>query len=127
MTPSKSTVEVLREARQLIEDPERWTRNDWAVNDVGDRLKPRDPNACAWCLGGAVARVVDDNGFEEAEVPFTDIGVGAWAALEDAAGEDPINFNDGSANTHADILRAFDSAIAAEEAKAQGDTQEVEG
>lgn len=89
-----NTVDVLIAARKLIEKPENWCRETYET-DSG-----------AYCAVGAISR---------AAVPDGDYGH-ALNVLEDVVGHGNIEvWND--AHTHAEVLAAFDAAIAAERAK----------
>jgi hypothetical protein len=47
--------ELILAARQLLSDPERWTRSTPARRADGSEAKPTAPDACKWCIVGAVA------------------------------------------------------------------------
>lgn len=103
------TVEVLRAARELISDPERWTRHAVARDaDGGLLLNGNDPRACQWSAEGAVGHVtgcsIDQPG-----------ALSAINALSRAAKPlRPSRAND--IGTHAEVLAMFDKAIALAEA-----------
>lgn len=46
---------VLREARALLADPDRWTQHVFARDAHGEPTDPEGRHACCWCLRGAVA------------------------------------------------------------------------
>lgn len=46
---------LLLAARELLHDPERWTKYAPARNERNEHVKPTDPQACRWCLMGAIA------------------------------------------------------------------------
>jgi hypothetical protein len=94
-----TTVDVLRDARALIDTPEKWCKG---IMRSGGRR----------CAVGAVS---DATGGEmhmrESEANA------AFGALARAAGGRRIYLlNDDPKTTHADVIAAFDRAIAAEEA-----------
>lgn len=99
MTPTRSVVERLREARARIEDPANWCQGAFARDRSGDPVGSKSPVACQWCAEGALT--VAGGGFD-AEVYLL-------RAL-------PLRVNDvGGYNdhrTHATVLRLFDRAIA---------------
>ena len=110
---------ALRAARELIADPERWTRSAPArrCRQGRGRGKGRhkgewlpthstDPRAERWCAAGALCKV---SGVRSGAPGF---------ALLDAAAVRLFGVGIGRANDdprigHADILRCFDEAIAA--------------
>jgi len=50
-------VSALRDAYELIKDPERWTRGCFARTEAGTAVVPWDRTAAAWCAHGALLRV----------------------------------------------------------------------
>lgn len=103
-TGSADTVAVLIAARAKIENPENWGK--------GRRNHGRRMETC--CAAEAIEEV------PEAE----DLAVrkGAFAAFRAAAGFTDrwgsfVDWNDAPERTHAEVLSAFDRAIAAEQAK----------
>lgn len=120
---SKSTLDVLKGARDLLSDPDRWTASgQYAVGADGyTPADPREGNARAFCALGACSRVgwfdlltfADEEGGLAREIR---------AALREVAGENVIDFND--THSHAEVLALFDKAIAAEEAKRGYDKHE---
>lgn len=94
----KSVLEVLVEARRLIERPECWTQGGYGRRADGTSVGERDPWACAFCMGGAVERA----------------GGGLiYGACAKAMGlEYFAAFNDAPGRTHAEVLAKFDEGIA---------------
>lgn len=86
--------EILITARALINTPERW-------------VKGRKPGC--WCAGDAIIAVAPG------EPRSTN---SALATLKHIIGSHEIGFwNDAPERTHAEVMAAFDRAIAAEQAK----------
>jgi hypothetical protein len=50
---------VLIEIKNLIQDPAHWTQGTHARNKIGNPVKPADPDACQWCLDGALGKVTN--------------------------------------------------------------------
>lgn len=98
MTP----LEQLKAARELISVPERWTTGFLARNDKGNPRVPKREDATCFCAYGALMRV---SGTLDAD---------AMGALDKLSGGDMSTFND--THTHAEVLAAFDKAIASLEA-----------
>ena len=102
---SRETAEILRRAKARIALPSQWVQGCLAVDAAGEPIQPGDPSACAWCALGSIVA----DGFDES--------LGARKAFGDAVGQRYFSrFNDSETTTHADILAAFDRAIAAESA-----------
>jgi hypothetical protein len=103
-----NTLDVLRAAREYISDPARWTQGIIGRSD-GSR--------CAvGALKDAAGHGPKSVGWHSPPSGCGAAVTGAYAALERVAGEPPPLFND--SHTHAEVLAAFDRAIAVEEAKA---------
>lgn len=102
--------EVLRKARALIDKPESWTQGAYARTADGKDLPPKDEQACAWCILGAVHQVADGGGVSVDAIETL------VKALPTATAHLP-NFND--THTHAEVLSLFDRAIAAAEARGE--------
>jgi hypothetical protein len=84
----KSTADILREARALIDTPEKWY--------------PANPEG--WCIASALVEVDPDTCIPDAQYMLADT-----LGLSDATRE-LYAFNDG--HTHAEVLTAVDRAIA---------------
>lgn len=99
MTPS----EILKAARQKITPPEAWTKRAAARDHLGATVFADDKTAVCWCSIGAVwatAYLCDE----------------AASYLDEVAGGAITLFNDAPERTHAEVLAAFDRAIALAEA-----------
>lgn len=90
--------EILLKARKLIELPENWTRNRSARNKDGIGVEHDHPDACKFCMLGAIWSVAGYNSDAE-EILRKQTPVGSIST-----------FNDDSA--HEMVLKAFDDAIA---------------
>lgn len=109
-----NTLEVLRGMRELLSDPERWTKKVSARDTIGNEVGPLDTRATSFCLYGAAVRIVgeDDDRFTAAanSMRATDPGVTLGA---------PSVWQDQEGVTHLMVMAFLDRAIAAEEAKVQ--------
>lgn len=115
------TSEVLRRAKAVIADPEKWTQGAFARGsaDAGKSFK----DACSLCAVGAVYAITDDLGVGGKKI-FQRVLCCLGSALA-MSGEPPhdfaevIKFND--THTHAEVMALFDRAIeAAEKEEAHG-------
>jgi hypothetical protein len=104
---SGETVRILREARALVE--KGWTQGARARMANGIAIDPGDPNAACWCPFGAI---------EKAEVTsaFCVATGEPMKLLKSAVGDWPPKWNDRHGRTQAEVLAAFDRAIALAEA-----------
>ena len=106
MLVDPSAIDTLITARRLIERPECWTIGAYNKDADGmDFVNPAD--AVAWCAEGAVW---------EACRPICGgeiVGGDALALLTEAIHNEHVPiWNDAATTTHADVLAAFDRAIA---------------
>lgn len=53
----KEALKVLREARALISDPDRWTQGTRALDKGGKAVEAQDKAAVCWCAEGAMMKV----------------------------------------------------------------------
>lgn len=44
---------------ELLATPDTWTQNAYAENACGIAVDARGPNACRWCIEGALAKCFD--------------------------------------------------------------------
>lgn len=97
--------ETLAKARELLEDPSRWTRHYYARNKYGDPSSDIQRGTC-WCAIGALLKVRGVNSLIEVYGLQKDVNY-----LDQAARCRVSVFNDDPDTTHTDILRLFDKAI----------------
>ncbi len=98
-----STLETLKAARALIEDPERWTQGAFARDAEGHSTPPCSPDAVCWCATGALRQVCPEGLSQE-----------VFLALEPTGSPESVNDDEGYAAT----IAMFDRAIATAEAGA---------
>lgn len=91
--------DVLVKARNLISDEKDWRKVGW-----GREHSPR-------CSHGAI--VYAAGGYQRGHQFDYDAAKAATHTLERVVGECVITFNDAKERTHAEVLAAFDKAIAA--------------
>lgn len=105
MTPS----EILRKAKALIDTPEKWIQEAYAVNDKGWEVELSNPSACKFCSLGAIHRINDDN---------DDAHDATFDYLKNAMGTYVDGYND--THTHAEVMAKWDEAISLAEADERG-------
>lgn len=109
---AKDALTVLREARELISDPKRWTTGFFAKDADGRDVWWDYSGAVCWCAIGALNKVAG------APEPHTAARKALRIGSERAFGEtDPTLVNDGLG--HVAVLRMFDAAIAFAEKEAE--------
>jgi len=107
---AKARLACLKAARELIATPETWGQHWTAQTDIGAVTSPCAPDACRFCMYGAIARaaypVAKQYGLTKARV--TNV---ALDAIEATVGGKVWDFNDAEGRTHAEVLAVFDGAI----------------
>lgn len=98
-----TTREALIAARELIEDPERWTQEESARDADGKGVPIGSPEACQWCAMGALSKIAPDGLMLSRTRVALLRGTGTYSVSM---------FNDAPGRTHAEVLAAFDKAIA---------------
>lgn len=100
-----NTKEILIAARQLVEKPERWTQGVFARDLNGRPVDLLGPHAKCFCISGAVGRVVKRDHAKWDQI--------LELLAKTARRRNIVRFNDANKRTHAEVLAAFDRAIAA--------------
>ena len=91
-----TTADKLREARDLISDPERWCQECYARDKNGAPVLYESLAAVRWCALGACEKV------------GADVRI-LWRAAERMKGFDPADINDST--NHPTVMKMFDLAI----------------
>lgn len=102
----KTDLEIMKDARDLIADPSRWTKHAFARDAQRLPCNVRDEEAAMFCSIGALLRAADmDNDL-----------VGRIAHLARLMSPFGLaHFND--RHTHQQVIQLFDQAIVREEAE----------
>ena len=103
-------IEILTQARELLAQPGKWTRQAFARDAAGEEMHGHEPSAVQFCAIGAIERVTGQRHRTCAEPPVT--------ALRETIRGMVVGFND-SQSTVEPVLDVFDRTIARLEA-AQG-------
>ena len=127
-------VEYLKQVKALIEKPENWAKDNFARKSNGNATQINSPEACSWCLTGALMKVSDMNNgkimFNErlhdivqtdyefikaVETLFFEVSPSSCKGYtHDMKIAHLANFNDGEvggAGQHDDVLDLLDNAI----------------
>ena len=104
-----SAKEILVAARELLSDPDHWTKLVLAKTVNNEPKEPTDPEAVCWCSIGALYKVTGIS----VSLPDSSATIvyAAQRKLEEALGNDLgiDEFNDCS--EHKEVLELFDKAI----------------
>jgi len=102
---AKGALPLLEAARMLLDDPDAWVQGAYAKDADGLPAHEMSPEACRWCLSGAIRALCPlDGGYPLALNRQT-----ARRYLGIATGLPIPDFNDNA--THAEVLAALDKAI----------------
>jgi hypothetical protein len=97
-----NTVDVLRGAKALLSDPDRWSRGPTSAQDAkGLPVSPMYVGAVRWCALGALEQVGGTG----------DAFVHAHSVMCRTINGVVPTWNDDPNTTHADLIDAFDRAI----------------
>ena len=110
------TYDVLVGVRELIKDPDHWTQFTFARDSEGnDWIEPWEPEACQWCVNGAIQRTVfgEIPAYESAVILDYDTNNAVQVFLDAVALE---RFSMGSVNVndklgHESVMAILDQAI----------------
>lgn len=108
MKPSEFLVKV----KEKIDTPDKWAKGTFAVDENGRSIDASSPNACRFCIYGALDRVQVEN----EEVPLTTRNMVRYAIsdkIKAMTGKNMmgiVGFNDDYAN-HDQLMEMFDGAI----------------
>lgn len=105
----KTMLEILKAARELLNDEERWTQKSFAKDIHGFPVAAGSSDAVCFCMMGALAKVSESNTIVSA-VYLNESAQSALSILEWTIEGHIPTFND--EHTHAEVLIKFDEAIA---------------
>jgi hypothetical protein len=109
MTPRS----ILTAARDTIAKPSAWARGCFARKANGDECFPKAPEACSWCMVGAIFKAAGGETAEKNEaVRFLNMAIDAHRDSVGAHRATAATYNDIWFVTHADVLARLDEAIA---------------
>ena len=97
---------AIRRARNLLSDPKRWTKGSDAQKAfTREAIDPKNPEACQWCLRGALKAVALNGDYGPASTAVLDV-------LNERGFKSIPGFNDSYNTKHSDVLRVLDEADA---------------
>lgn len=102
-----NTKQVLIRARELIVNPEHWTREAQARNRVGTPVNALSSDAYSFCAYGALVRVCGEMRIPIVEMDYMRAAMERYNKYHRFTSL--VLFND--AYTHADVIDLFDKAI----------------
>ena len=106
---SQSVKDVLVAARKIIEKPEDWTTGSWGKTVDGRSVGWNAPDCVCRCAEGAIRYANWQRAKDYREVQLAERAL-ARAFFGGPTPQCPATFNDNA--SHAEVLAAFDKAIA---------------
>lgn len=55
----------MTKAYELLDSPEKWCQGPYAEDASGEAVDERSPDACSWCLVGAISRCYMPDGDDD--------------------------------------------------------------
>jgi len=122
---------IMQKARDLLADPDKWTKGSFARTAEGDRVGFSDPEATCWCLMGALNVAIGERVAELKRLTTEDV----WPEVNEKADEyfndvtrilhsttqnlfnSLVEFNDNDFTCHADVINVLDLGIEMAEAE----------
>jgi hypothetical protein len=110
MNVTKEAVQILKDARSILEKPNAWGRGYYAKDNKGNDVEATDKRACRFCALGAIAKA------QGKDYPFSDnVVVNAMNWLKLSMTDHPLcmisDQNDNLATKQKHVLMAYDFAI----------------
>lgn len=105
------TLEALNRAKQLISNPEDWTKSVFARNKVGKAVATWSTDAVCFCALGSIQKAYYEMGFTI--VRLNESGASLWLnkTCSNEYGRATQDYNDDTGTTHKDIMNLFDKTI----------------
>ena len=108
----ESVIQVLREARDLLKEEDRWIKSHWALDRNGSPTGTCSPDACQWCMSGAIFWAASKVSIME-NINETELAERARREINMVLmqGQDIVSWNDHPMIKHADVMRVFNLVI----------------
>lgn len=101
----KTTADILNRAADRLEKPGAWIQSNFSKDKDGKVTGPQAPDACQWCMYGAV--YAEATTLEEVETVV--------AAIKKTIGTSPISmWNDQNGRTQGEVVTALRKAAGKE-------------
>ena len=104
---------ILKDTRKLLSKG-RWIKGESAKNQLGEVVTAASPEACQWCLHGAIIRsTVDNDAMAIHRSGFSEAVQDVENAITEITGLKLMipNFNDAERTTWQDVVAVLDKAI----------------
>ena len=109
MVTVQEKIDVLKMARDLIQEPDAWVQECHAQNDIGEETGPTEPDAVCFCLEGAIIRALSELlEVDEDELLLEEINDEVMGKNE---GSKMVIWNDSPERTQAEVLARVDATL----------------
>lgn len=98
-------IEILKNARSIINTPDNWTQDAVARNNINEKVSAHSSEAVCWCAMGAMYKASKNNLSEDYQKAFYFLDSEAKNTIYFTV----LNFNDKT--DHEAVLGLFDRAI----------------
>lgn len=105
--------QILKAARDLLTDPQHWTKGTLARNVFNEPVSVQSPRARCWCLHGAILKVSAATSAEWSQTVAANRALYPFVPSKYGDGPDNVvlYFNDDKTTKHSDVLALLDVAI----------------
>lgn len=117
MTAPRAASAILREARALIDKPEKWAQGAYGRDQYGRKIGGSTRRAVCFCAIGALNSSGGGRAAKDALARALPVGACVPYGRSEAS---VIEWNDAPGRTHAEVMDAFDRAIALAEQEEAG-------
>ena len=93
--------------RELLSDPEHWTKEASARSSNGQSVPPCDKKACSWCLYGAIVKASHETGYTNRQLLRNQLCRMVWRRVGSFLAE----WNDAEEREHKDVMNLLDGFI----------------
>lgn len=104
--------QLLIDAKELIKDPEHWTKGEYARDSEGKKVADSHSEACQWCIVGALWRAsgLGPNCYDSYKASL--VNDGCKFLIKAVNSEKSLSkWNDSESTTHDDVMKAYNKAI----------------
>jgi hypothetical protein len=112
---------ILKQAREILSNPDHWTKGCNARDRYGHSCASAGGEACKWCAHGALCKLTPADTQEEKQkaCDIRNKAMGYLRKVSESRGFISFTYYNDEVATHSDILSLFDEAIRLEDADGQ--------
>ena len=103
---NKYQFKALVKTKELLSDPEHWTKGAPARTSNGGMISPCDKKACSWCIYGAIVKVSHDMKETSKQLLRNQLVTMIYRKIGDIG-----SWNDSKEREHKDVINLLDGFI----------------